>query len=70
MQHIGIGKARQIASIEVIWPTSGTRQEFNNVAPNQFIEIKELEKIYVKRRIQRVTFKRSGQMPGHMHPRP
>ena len=70
MQHIGIGKARQIASIEVIWPTSGTRQEFNNVAPNQFIEIKELEKTYVKRRIQRVTFKRSGQMPGHMHPRP
>lgn len=70
MQHIGIGKARQIASIEVIWPTSRTRQEFNNLSPNQFIEIKELAKTYVNRRIQRVNFKRSGRMPGHMHPRP
>jgi hypothetical protein len=46
MQHIGIGKATRITSIEVTWPTSRTRQEFNNVLPNQFIEIKEFEKNY------------------------
>ena len=71
MQHIGIGKATRIASIEVIWPASRTRQEFINVLPNQFIEIKELEKTYTKRRIQRINWKRSGganKHTGHRNP--
>lgn len=70
IQHIGIGKATRIASIEVTWPTSRTRQEFNNVLPNQFIEIKEFEKTYTKRRIPRITFKGSNTPNRHMHPRP
>jgi hypothetical protein len=68
MQHIGLGKATRIASIEVTWPTSRTRQEFSNVLPNQFIEIKELEKTYTKRRVPRITFKDSN--PRHKHPTP
>ena len=67
MQHIGIGKATRISSIEVTWPTSRTRQEFNNVLPNQFIEIKEFEKSYEKRRIRRITFKRAGGANRHVH---
>jgi hypothetical protein len=72
MQHIGIGKATRIASIEVTWPASRTRQEFKNVAPNQFIEIKELEKTYIKRRIQGINWKPSGgadKHTGHRNPR-
>ena len=65
MQHIGIGKATRIASIEITWPASGTRQEFKNVAPNQFIEIKELEKTYTKRRIQPITWKHSRGQSTH-----
>jgi hypothetical protein len=60
MQHIGIGKAPTIASIEVTWPTSKTRQVFKNVAPNQFIEIKEFEKSYTKRNIKQLTLKKPG----------
>jgi len=67
MQHIGIGKATRIASIEITWPTSRTRQEFNNVLPNQFIEIKEFEKTYTKRRIPRISFKGSNVPNRHMH---
>jgi hypothetical protein len=71
MQHIGIGKATQIASIEVTWPASRTQQVFKNVAPNQFIEIKEFEKTYIKRRVRPITFKRPAvidpRMP-HRHP--
>lgn len=71
MQHIGIGKATGIASIEVTWPASRTQQVFKNVAPNQFIEIKEFEKTYTKRRVRPVTFKRPAvtdpRMP-HRHP--
>jgi hypothetical protein len=71
MQHIGIGKATAIASVEVTWPASRTRQVFKNVAPNQFIEIKEFENTYTKRRVQPVTFKRPAvtdpRMP-HRHP--
>jgi len=66
MQHIGIGKATAIASIEVRWPASRTRQVFKNVAPNQFIEIKEFEKTFTKRRVRPVAFKRSA-VP-HRHP--
>jgi hypothetical protein len=72
MQHIGIGKATAIASIEVTWPASRTQQVFKNVAPNQFIEIKELEKAYTKRRLRTATFKRPAvtdpRMP-HRHPK-
>jgi ASPIC and UnbV len=71
MQHIGIGKATTIAAIEVTWPASHTQQVFKNVAANQFIEIKEFEKNYTRRRVRSVTFKRSAvtnpRMP-HRHP--
>ena len=40
-QHIGLGKAAQIESIEIRWPGSGTRQRLTGVAKNQAIEITE-----------------------------
>ena len=43
-QHIGLGKAARIETLEIWWPTSDTRQVFRNVGVNQFLEIKELEK--------------------------
>ncbi len=70
MQHIGIGKATRIASIEVTWPTSGTKQVFNNVLPNQFIEIKEFDTGYEKRPIRRIIWKRTGGANRHMHAKP
>jgi len=47
-QHIGLGSNARIERIDVRWPASGTGQTFTNVAPNQFIEIKESDKDYVK----------------------
>jgi len=67
MQHIGVGKATTIASLEVTWPASHTQQVFKNVAANQFIEIKEFEKTYTKRRIPRISFKGSNVPNRHMH---
>jgi hypothetical protein len=45
-QHIGVGGARIIETIEVWWPTSKTRQVFHQLPVNGFIEIKEFEKTY------------------------
>jgi tetratricopeptide (TPR) repeat protein len=45
-QHIGLGRAAEIQSLEVWWPTSKTRQTFSNIGKNQFIEIKELADNY------------------------
>jgi hypothetical protein len=45
-QHIGLGKSAKILNLEVWWPASNTRQNFDHVAANQFIEIKEFEKEY------------------------
>jgi tetratricopeptide (TPR) repeat protein len=47
-QHIGLGKSARIENIEVWWPASNTRQEFPNVATNQFLQITELAGNYTK----------------------
>jgi hypothetical protein len=47
-QHIGLGRSAQILNLEIWWPTSNTRQNFSNVSPNQFIEIKEFAKNYTQ----------------------
>jgi tetratricopeptide (TPR) repeat protein len=43
-QHIGLGKSAHILDLEIDWPVSKTTQHFANVAPNQFLEIKEFAK--------------------------
>ena len=40
-QHLGLGAARMIQTLEVSWPRSGIVQRFEGVASNQFIAIKE-----------------------------
>jgi len=47
-QHVGLGKSAKIVRLEVWWPSSTSRQSFANVDKNQFIEIKEFAKDYVK----------------------
>jgi tetratricopeptide (TPR) repeat protein len=47
-QHIGLGKSARILSLEIWWPASNTRQVFNNVDKNQFLEIKEFAEPYTK----------------------
>lgn len=42
-QHIGLGQATAIASLQVDWPVSRTRQVFTSVPVDSFIEIRELE---------------------------
>lgn len=41
MQHVGIGSATAIDSVEIIWPASSTRQVFKNIKPNENIKIRE-----------------------------
>jgi len=62
-QHVGLGKAARIESVEIWWPTSNTRQIFRNVDKNQFIEIKEFETAFTK--LERKSFA----LPdgGHVH---
>ncbi len=43
MQHVGIGQALVIKSIEVQWPGSNTIQQFDNVLADQHIVLKEGE---------------------------
>jgi hypothetical protein len=51
-QHIGLGKAARILSVDILWPGStSSPQRFFNVRKNEVIEIKEFAKDY--RRIER-----------------
>jgi hypothetical protein len=47
-QTIGLGKASQVAVLEVYWPTSKTTQVFRDVAVNQAIEVTEFATDYRK----------------------
>ncbi len=40
-QHIGLGKAARIGSLEIEWPASRTRQVFTDVPLDRVIEIRE-----------------------------
>ncbi len=42
-QHFGLGKNQKIAELEIQWPASKTRQIFQGVESDRFIEIKESE---------------------------
>ena len=45
-QHIGLGTAARIESLDIWWPASKTRQHFAGVARNQVVEITELASGY------------------------
>jgi hypothetical protein len=40
-QHIGLGRAAGRVDVDVWWPTSNTRQHFEDIGKNQFLEITE-----------------------------
>jgi len=51
-QHIGLGKAKTIQTLEVWWPASKSRQTFRDLSVNQFLEIHEFERECRKQRIR------------------
>ncbi len=64
-QHIGLGKAAEIVSIEILWPgSSRTPQTFSNVGKNQFLEIKEFATEYSKLEHPRFRLGGAKRVPG------
>lgn len=57
-QHVGLGKSARIVNLEIWWPTSNSRQNFESVGVDQFLEIKEFAKDYIK--LQRHPFRLGG----------
>ena len=55
-QHIGVGKAKVIESIEVMWPVTKQTQKFTNVAVNQIININENSNTYTKTVLKKLVF--------------
>jgi ASPIC and UnbV/FG-GAP-like repeat len=45
-QHIGLAQAKNVARMEVHWPTSGTTQVFHDIAADQAIEVTEFATDY------------------------
>jgi len=68
-QSIGVSKATKIKSLEIFWPVSNTKQVFSNLDANQFIEVKEFEKDYVKRQIRSFKFGSGKEQSPHRHDR-
>jgi tetratricopeptide (TPR) repeat protein len=63
-QHIGLGKAAQSVSVEILWPGgSRTPQTFSNVGKNQFLEIKEFATEYTKLERRRVRLGGANRVP-------
>ncbi len=47
-QHVGLGTDVRRVDVEVWWPTSGTRQRFNDVEANQVIEVTEFDERHTR----------------------
>lgn len=58
-QHIGLGAATNILSLEVFWPTSDQTQKFQAVDANQFIEITEGKSEYRRLEYKAIKFRSS-----------
>ena len=59
-QAIGVGQAKHIQRLEVLWPTTGDVQSFENLAVDQFIEIGEGEGAIRRLDLTPTTFRRRG----------
>ena len=59
-QEIGLGTADAVESLEVYWPTSGTRQRFEGVPLDVAIEIRENADGYVVRELPRIELGGGG----------
>ncbi len=55
-QNFGLGKAAKIEAIEITWPVSKQVQTFQNIAPNQFLTIKEGAPAITKRALKTLVF--------------
>jgi hypothetical protein len=55
VQHIGVGKAKTIDSLEIYWPVSRTTQAFHGVPVNRFFEIRELDDTWRERHPKKLT---------------
>jgi hypothetical protein len=57
-QHIGLGAATAVATLQIDWPVSRTRQVFTGVPVNSFIEIREFDDTF--RVVQRPRMRLAG----------
>lgn len=62
-QEIGIGQAKSIDDIEIKWAGSNTVQHFKNIAPNQFLHLKEGDHVARAIHLKRLVFKNSMKAP-------
>ena len=51
VQHIGLGRAKVIETLDIWWPVSKTHQTFHQVPVNQFLEIREGAERYETRKL-------------------
>jgi hypothetical protein len=58
-QHIGIGKATKINELQIYWPVTGKVQSFKNIAPGNYIKIKEGNNAFTTFKLNRFDFSKS-----------
>ncbi len=56
-QQIGIGRATMIDTLQITWPTTGKVQVFTQIAPRQFVSIREGENRITKMPVRAFPFK-------------
>ena len=66
-QHLGLGTAAKIDSLEITWPVSQQVQVFRNVAGNQFLTINETASTYQPRKLKTLPFSKKKSPPSHRH---
>lgn len=60
VQHIGIGQADAIDSVEIKWPASHVMQVFKNIKPGDYLKIKEGNKLFTSRLLKKLDYTGQG----------
>lgn len=55
-RDIGIGQSDLIDEVEITWASTGKKQVFKNIKPNQFIQIKEGSNVITKINLKKTPF--------------
>jgi hypothetical protein len=63
-QHIGLGSAERITSLEIFWPTTGRTQRFEDLAADQLLEITEDQQHFQVRELKPIPFSDPGTRTG------
>jgi hypothetical protein len=66
-QNVGLGRARRVRAVRVVWPGSGTEQEWKDLPLNRIVRLTEGQEDWEARDLRPVRPPKDAPAPTHHH---